>query len=68
MSNLQKIVVLCVVGGIVLVGGFLLFNDFTQKDNPPFEVKDTSEVEEKEMAEEPPEQSKTSNSILVFLT
>jgi len=58
MSNLQKIVVLCVVGCIILVGGFFLLNNSIynekQADEP---VIGTSEVEQPEavLEEQPSE-------------
>ncbi|MEK6809511.1 MAG: hypothetical protein AABY40_02470 [Nanoarchaeota archaeon] len=32
MSNLQKIVVLCIVGGIIFIGGFFLFNSYIYQE------------------------------------
>jgi len=59
MSNFQKIVVLCVVGGVVLVGGFFVLNSYIynekQADKPATE---TSEVEESQ-SEPAPESSPT---------
>ena len=31
MSSLQKIVVLCIVGGVILIGGFFVLNSYNEK-------------------------------------
>jgi len=52
MSNLQKIVVLCIVGCIILVGGFFVLNSYIYEEKQTDDAEEISAVEQPEVASE----------------